>query len=91
VIRAPGGAASSSLPTYLDRGVVQLGAPVAIGQVASVHVDDTGVEATVGVAAVAVIAADLGDESAQEAVDDAEGNELSWYATQELAGLLDLD
>ena len=55
------------------------------------HVDDVEAIHTVAAAAVAVLAADLGDESAQDAVDDAEGNELSWYATQELAALLELD
>ena len=42
-------------------------------------------------AAAAILRADLGDEAAQDAVDDAEGNELSWYATQELSALLELD
>jgi hypothetical protein len=45
---------------------------------------------TVAAAAVAMLQADLGDEKAQEAVDDAEGFELSWYATQEISGLLEL-
>jgi hypothetical protein len=74
----------------LDRGVVTLTTPVALAQIASAHVDDADVEATVGRAADAIVAADLGDETAQDAVDDAEGNELSWYATQELGPLLEL-
>jgi hypothetical protein len=75
----------------LDVGVVRLADGVGLAQIASVHVDDVEAAHTVATAAVAVLAADLGDETAQDAVDDAEGNELSWYATQELAGLLDLD
>jgi len=68
----------------LDRGVVEIGSVVPLAAVASVHVDDADAEATVAAAADAVIAADLGDEPAQERVDDAEGYELSWYATQEI-------
>jgi hypothetical protein len=72
----------------LDRGVVHVVTPVALGDVASVHVDDADAETSVGAAAESITAADLGDESAQERVDDAEGFELSWYATQEIANLL---
>lgn len=73
----------------LDRGVVRLRAPVALAQVASVHVDDADAEAAVSVAAAAVIAADLGEPEAQDRVDDADGYELAWYATQEIAALLE--
>jgi hypothetical protein len=72
----------------LDRGVVQLASPVPLAAVASVHVDDADAEPTVAAAAAAVIAADLGDAGSQERVDDAEGFELSWYATQEIEHLL---
>lgn len=72
----------------LDRGVVRLQKPVALAQIASVHVDEAEAEAAVAAAAGAIIAADLGDQAAQDRVDDAEGHELSWYATQELADLL---
>lgn len=72
----------------LDRGVVQLASPVPLAAVASVHVDDAEAEPTVAAAAEAVIAADLGDAASQERVDDAEGFELSWYATQEIEHLL---
>lgn len=73
----------------LDRGVVRLQKAVTLAQIASVHVDDADAEASVAAAAGAIIAADLGDQTAQDRVDDAEGHELSWYATQELAALLD--
>ena len=73
----------------LDRGVVQLAAAVPIAAVASVHVDDADAEAAVATAAQSIVAADLGDDAAQERVDDAEGFELAWYATQEIGHLLD--
>jgi hypothetical protein len=72
----------------LDRGVVHVTAAVAARQVAAVHVDDPEASEVVAAAAAAVTAADLGQQSAQEAVDDAEGFELSWYASQELPDLL---
>jgi hypothetical protein len=73
----------------LDRGVVQLAEDVPLAAIASVHADDAEAEAAIAAAADAVIAADLGDAEAQEKVDDAEGFELSWYANQEIATLLD--
>jgi hypothetical protein len=75
----------------LDDGVIQVGSALTLDQVASVHVDDVEAIHTVAAAAAAIMPADLGDDSAQDAVDDAEGNELSWYATQELSALLELD
>ena len=39
-------------------------------------------------AAAVVLEADLGSESAQDVVDDAEGFELAWYAAQELDQVL---
>ncbi len=72
----------------LDRGVVRLDEPVGLAQVASVHVDDAEAEQAVAAAATSMIAGDLGDERSAAAVDDAEGFELSWYATQEIDTLL---
>lgn len=72
----------------LDRGVVRVLVEVPIGWCASIHVDDAEAEATVAAAAMSIDAAELGDAIAEERVDDAEGFELSWYATQELADLL---
>lgn len=74
----------------LDRGVVEVDVPVPIADIASVHVDDSDAEATVAAAAEAVIAADIGDPRAEETVSDAEGYELSWYATQEISAYLEL-
>jgi hypothetical protein len=73
----------------LDRGVVQVSEPVPMAAIASVHADDADAEPTVRAAADSIIEADLGLESAQEKVDDAEGFELAWYANQEIATLLD--
>jgi hypothetical protein len=73
----------------LARGVVQVTAAVSIGAVASVHIDDADAEAAVAEAAAAIVRADLGDSSAQDVVDDAEGFELSWYASQEIASVLE--
>jgi hypothetical protein len=72
----------------LDRGVVHVATSVTARQVAAVHVDDAEASEVIAVAAAAVTAADLGEQSAQDVVDDAEGFELSWYATQELPELL---
>lgn len=73
-----------------DRGVVEVAEAVPLAAIASIHVDDADAEPTVAAAAEAVIAADLGDPGSQEKVDDAEGYELSWYATQEIAAYLAL-
>lgn len=74
----------------LDRGVVHVRAAVALTSVASVLIDDPEAEVVVALAASRMLAAELGDEQAQDAVDDAEGFDLGWYATQEIAALLDL-
>lgn len=80
--------ADATVRDDLDRGVVRLATAVPLSEVAAVHVDDSDAEQVVAVAAESIIAADLGDETAQERVDDAEGFELAWYATQEIAQLL---
>jgi hypothetical protein len=72
----------------LDRGVVRVSEPVALREMASIHVDDAEAEAAVAAAADAIIAADLDDPAAQDLVDDAEGYELAWYATQEIDHIL---
>jgi hypothetical protein len=72
----------------LDRGVVRLAVAVTLANVASFHVDDSDAEDTIAAAARAVTAADIGDPAGQNAVDDAEGYPLSWYAAQELPALL---
>lgn len=72
----------------VDRAVVSVTAAVPLADIASVHMDDQDAEQAVTAAAEAVVRADLGEAAAQDLVDDAEGFELSWYATQELEAVL---
>ena len=62
-------------------------AAIPIDTLASAHVDDTVAAQDVRAAAEALDAADAGDEDARFTLDGAEGHELGWYATQELAYL----
>jgi hypothetical protein len=72
----------------LDQGVVRIAVEIPLAWCASVHADDADAESVVAAAAEQIDAADLGDSAAEEVVDDAEGFELSWYATQEIEDLL---
>jgi hypothetical protein len=74
----------------LDRAVVHIAGPVTTAQVVALHADGPDAELAVAAAAQAITAADLGDEAAQDTVDDAEGFELCWYASQEIEVFLDL-
>jgi len=74
----------------LDRAAVRIGAPLPVQLVASVHVDGPAAEPAVRAAVEAILAADLGGEDAQFLVDEAEDHELLWYASQEIAPLLEL-
>ena len=60
---------------------------VQVKDLAAAHVDAPEAGADVGSAVAALPAADAGDEDARFTVDGAEGHELLWYATQELAYL----
>ena len=73
-----------------DRGAVRITGDVALAEVASAHVDGTEAEDDVRAAVNVVLEADLGSEDAQFVVDQAEGHELAWYATQEIGTLLEL-
>lgn len=88
VIAADVSDAAVTIRDDLDRGVVQIGEPVPLAAVAAVHADDADAEAAVAAAADSIIAADLGNDQAQDAVDDAEGFELGWYANQEIGRYL---
>jgi hypothetical protein len=57
--------------------------------IASAHVDDPQAAADVRAALAALAAADRGDDDAKFTVDGAEGNELLWYAVQELPYLFE--
>ncbi len=74
----------------VDRAAVRLRSPVALHRVRSVHVDDPAAVPDVTAAADAVLEADLGSEDAAFRVEQAEGHELQWYATQEIGSLLEL-
>ncbi|GAC1442004.1 MAG: hypothetical protein NVS3B26_03750 [Mycobacteriales bacterium] len=74
----------------LGRGAVTIGAVVLMSAVRSVHVDDPAAEADVRAAVEAVLAAELGSEDASFVLEQAEGHELQWYATQELGPLVEL-
>jgi hypothetical protein len=69
---------------------VTISAPVPMRFVASAHVDGPEAEKDVAAAADAVLEADLGSDDAQFVVDGAEGHDLAWYASQEIAALLKL-
>ena len=74
----------------VDRGAVRVLQQVPLRLVKAVHVDDPSAQDDVRAAAEAVVAADLGGEDALFAVEQAEGHELQWYATQEIGPLLEL-
>lgn len=71
-----------------DPAAVAVVIEVPLSRVASGHVDAPEAEPDVAAAADAVPAADAGDEDAAFTVDGAEGHDLLWYATQELADLV---
>jgi hypothetical protein len=73
-----------------ERGAVRVTTDLRIEDVASVHVDGADAEDDVRAAVNVVLEADLGSEDAQFVVDQAEGHELAWYATQEIGSLLEL-
>jgi hypothetical protein len=73
-----------------DRGAVRITGDVPLAGVASAHVDGAEAEGDVRAAVDVVLEADLGSEDAQFVVDQAEGHELAWYATQEIGTLLEL-
>jgi hypothetical protein len=79
----------SAVP-HVDRAAVKVSDPVALRLVQAVHVDDPSAVPDVTVAANAVVEADLGSDDAAFLVEQADGHELQWYATQEIGPLLEL-
>jgi hypothetical protein len=73
-----------------DRGAARVEADVELADVASAHIDGADAEDDVRAAVNVVLEADLGSEDAQFVVDQAEGHELAWYATQEIGPAIDL-
>lgn len=86
----PGSAVTEVEDPDADRGAVRISGDVALAAVASAHVDGAEAEDDVRAAVGIVLEADLGSEDAQFVVDQAEGHELAWYATQEIGTLLEL-
>ncbi|MDQ2792200.1 MAG: hypothetical protein DLM60_06280 [Pseudonocardiales bacterium] len=74
----------------LDDAAVTVTGAVPASAVAAVHVDVAEAQDAVRAAAGVVDAADLGDPDAEFALGDAEDHDMAWYATQEIAFLLDL-
>lgn len=70
-----------------EPGLVHLTGPLLIRDVASGLVDDADAAAEIAEAIAALPSADAGDDDARFVVDGADGHELQWYATQELADL----
>jgi hypothetical protein len=75
---------------HVDRAAVKVGTAVPLRLVQAVHVDDPAAVEDVTVAADAVVEADLGSDDAAFRVEQAEGHELQWYASQEIGPLLEL-
>ncbi|MEX2291098.1 MAG: hypothetical protein WD794_12335 [Mycobacteriales bacterium] len=74
----------------VDRAAVRVLEPVPLRLVQAVHVDGSDAEPDVRAAAEALVEADLGSEDAAFVVEQADGHELQWYATQEIGPLLEL-
>jgi hypothetical protein len=74
----------------LDDAVVRLPGPVTMDQVIAAYVDNPAAEPAVAKAIEVIDAADLGDEDADLVVGDALDYDLAWYASQELAFLIEL-
>lgn len=74
----------------VDAGAVRVVADLRLADVASAHIDGAEAEDDVRAAAAVVLEADLGSDDAQFVVDQAEGHELGWYATQEIGPALEL-
>jgi hypothetical protein len=63
-------------------------AEIAWRDVQALHADDPAAAPTIDTAAAAYAAAQAGDDDARFAVDEADGWELMWFATQEAGDLL---
>jgi hypothetical protein len=74
----------------VDRAAVRVPDAVPLRLVQAVHVDDPSAQVDVRAAAEQVVEADLGSTEAAFVVEQAEGHELQWYATQEIGPLLEL-
>ena len=76
-----------SVAGFDEPALVEIRAAVGLRDVVSGHVDDPRASPDIRAAIAALPASDDGDADARFTVDGAEGHELLWYATQELADL----
>ena len=74
----------------VDRAAVRVLQAVPMRLIQAVHVDDSSAQDDVRAAAEQLVEADLGSEDATFVVEQADGHELQWYATQEIGPLLEL-
>jgi hypothetical protein len=86
----PDDAVSPMDEPHVDPGAARVQHEIRVEDVASAHLDDAEAEDDVRAAVAVVLEADLGSEDAQFVVDQAEGHELGWYATQEIGPALEL-
>ena len=75
---------------HVEPGAIRVETDIRLEDVASAHLDEADAEEDVRAAVAVVLEADLGSDDSQFVVDQAEGHELAWYATQEIGPLLDL-
>ena len=68
-----------------DPAAVEIDGAVPVHLVVSGHIDDPRATEDIRAAVAALTKADEGDDDARFTVDGAEGHELMWYASQELA------
>jgi hypothetical protein len=68
-----------------DPALVEIDGAVHVNLIVSGHIDDPGATEDIRAAVAALPKADEGDDDARFTVDGAEGHELMWYASQELA------
>jgi hypothetical protein len=88
--RRRGGRRGRAGPGRRPRGACGCCEPVPLRLVQAVHVDDPEAEADVRRPREALVEADLGQRGRAFVVEQAEGHELQWYATQEIGPLLEL-
>jgi hypothetical protein len=72
----------------LGSSTVRLSGPLALGDVAAIHLDGTDVADEIAAAVAVIEEALAGDPDAQFTVDGAEDHELEWYAASELDQLV---
>ena len=82
--------ASTEAAPDVDRAAVRVLEAVPMRLIQAVHVDGLDAEADVRAAAEQLVEADLGSPDAVFVVEQAEGHELQWYASQEIGPLLEL-